>query len=249
MSRSTHATGTLWFFGCTSLALLAGACGGGSGGSRYISVSWSVTDLATGLQANCDQLASYGVDIVQTDDSIVYFTNQGCQAGVMSFISPNLQKGVYTGSLELLAPNGTVLSQGPSSSFDVTQSGTISFNQSFQVDDVCKHNRYFSLAWTVDNGAGTAPFNCNQSAAYSVSLAVTNPPATFALAGSCDDSYRPNWYGASEDGVPPGSYSVTASLLDSGGNTVSQTPMQLVTVNTCSPGAINGQQGTAFGLR
>jgi len=247
MSRSTHATGTLWFFGCTSLALLAGACGGGSGGSRYISVSFSATDLATGLQATCGQLGSYGVDIVQTDNSIVYFSYQDCNAGVMSFVSPNLQKGVYNGSLELVAPNGSVLSQTTTTAFDVTQPGTLSLNQAFQVDDVCKHNRYFALYWSVDNGIGTAKFSCNQRSNYSVSLAVTNPPATFALASSCYDN--PTSYGASEDGVAPGNYSVTASLLDSGDNPVSQTAMQLVTVNACSPGLINGDLGTEFGLR
>jgi len=249
MSRSTHATGTLWFFGCTSLALLAGACGGGSGGGRYIDVSFSATDLSTGLQASCDQIGSYGVDIVQTDGSIVYFSYQGCNAGVMSFASPNLQKGVYNGSLEVLAPNGSVLGQEAVTSFDVTQPGTYTLTRSFQVDDVCKHNRYFSLVWAVDNGRGTAPFNCNQSAGYTVRVDVTTPPGSFALAGTCDDNYRPNWYGASQDGVPPATYSVTPSLLDSGNNIVSQTPMQLVTVNSCSPGAINGDLGTVFGLR
>jgi len=215
-----------------------------------MSVSWSVTDLATGLQASCAQIASYGVDIVQTDNSIVYFDNQtqSCSNGAMYSVTPLLQKGVYNGSLEFVSPNGTLISSEPVASFDVTKPGELAFARSFQIDDVCSHNRYFSLAWSADQGNITRPLSCQQTSGYSVSITVTNPPGTFDLSSSCDDAYQPNWYGVSADNVPPGTYSVTANLLDPGGTPASQTTMQTVTVASCSPGVIHGSSGVAFAL-
>jgi hypothetical protein len=237
-------------FGCTLLAVLAGACGGGSSASRYFSVSWSVTDLTTGKQASCDQISGYGVDILQTDNTIVSFTNQPCQSGVMYSTSPKLQKGVYTGSLEILAPNGAVLSQSASTAFDATGSGEIPFTQSFQVDDVCSHNRYFSLAWSADTGNVNRPLSCSQTNGYGVRLTVTNPPGAVDMLSSCDDGFNPNWYSVSSiDNIAPGDYSVTATLFDASGQAASSTAMQLVTVGACAPGVVGGDPGVAFLVR
>jgi len=250
MSRSTHRSRTLLLFGCTSLAVLAGACGGGSSASRYFSVSWTVTDGTTKTQASCDRISGYGIDILQTDNTIVSFTNKGCQSGVMYSVSPNLQKGVYTGSLEILAPNGAVLSQSVSSSFDATGTGEQPFNQSFEVDDVCSHNRYFSLAWSADTGNVNRPLSCAQTNGYGVRLTVTNPPGTLDMLSSCDDGFNPNWYSVSSiDDIPPADYSVTATLFDAAGQAASSTAMQLVTVGACAPGVVGGDAGVAFLVR
>jgi len=253
MSRLTHRTRTLLLFGCTSFAALLGACGGsGNSGTRFISVSWSAKDLSIGQQAPCSQLEFFDLRIHQVDDSLVYFDRQNCSAGVTYSATARLQKGVYNGSLEFVSPNGTVLSAEAVDAFDVTPVGELALTRNFTVNDVCARNRYFYAEWSVDHGVGTARLSCQQSSGFSVVLDVDSaPPQSFELSQACDDQYRPsNWTGASEDGLPPGSYSVGATLIDSSGADASTAPNQIVTVDACGPGVLGAAPTfLQFGIR
>jgi hypothetical protein len=216
-------------------------------GRRFISVSWSVADTATGQLATCAEIAAYSVQIVQTDDTVVSFENQAgaCREGVMYSTTPELQTGVYTGSLQLVSPNGNVLQQ-EAGSFDVTPGGELALSRTFAVADVCSHNRYFSVAWSADHGNINQPLGCREIAGYGVRVIAAPPLGTFDLSSACDESFAPSSFAVSSDAVAPGSYNTTVSLLDASGKTVSLTPSLVVTVGDCSPGVVGGDAGVAF---
>lgn len=107
----------------------------------------------------------------------------------------------------LLLLGFTALAASLSGCFVETTSGNGS-------DASCASERYFEVRWLVDNGVGTAPQACAALPPVSVGL-VLNSGVSYAIPGSCNDTYTYNYDGVTQAGVPTGSYVTSFDLLRS----------------------------------
>ena len=105
----------------------------------------------------------------------------------------------------------------------------------------CSENRYFQVYWSVAASAADPTYTCSQTPAFSGVVLTTNN-GTFAIGKECRATnymgFTFDWAGSSVDGVPAGTYVLSADLVATDGVTsLSQAPSPgtQYQIPTCDP--------------
>jgi hypothetical protein len=83
----------------------------------------------------------------------------------------------------------------------------------------CAASQFIAVQWLMDKGVGTAPLLCAGTSPTSVELTLAGGQL-YVVDGTCDDTYRYNWFGQTPHGVvQAGDYVTQFRLLDTGAGT------------------------------
>jgi hypothetical protein len=183
------------------------ASSGGCVTSPTVDSEWSITD-ASGNALSCAQAGATTVNVYIDG---VLADSIPCEAG---FGSTAVFSGTHTAQAKLVASNGAVLSQVDPLNVRVLNCGATALPLiSFEVSPTCAPGAV-KAEWTVE--ANGASVSCTQAGAAEVDITVDD--TTMVASFSCDahTGTTPTITG----GV---SHTISVSLLDSGGNVLSQT--------------------------
>jgi hypothetical protein len=182
-------------------------------------VSWTITS-STGADVNCDDAGASTVN--------VYFggVKQTFPCAANGGTTHKLPAaGSYTARAELVAVNGTVLTDVPASSVDIVSCGATPLAPfAFTLSDTCASPPFVQLSWSLLDSTGT-PIDCAGAGATSVVVTL----------GSMSSTFPCGQYAAMTDPVQPGTYDETVTLVDATGATVAQDDPLTVAVTCGAP--------------